>query len=134
MSTNGMNSSRVPLKILQAVPDKTFTNMLRLQFNEGGPIPGYLNGLYGSQAKAQKAIDGWVSGETRNKIYPRAPTNDPIPQRNPLAGLDTSLMAELGEALVKVDSLQESPAPSKGLKQSKKKVKVAKDGEEKRIS
>lgn len=77
---NGAKSSRVPRKTLEAVKDKKFPMMLRLQFHEGGLLPVGLQGLYGGWTEAQKAIDDWTSGVSRDKIYPSAPKND-IPQR-----------------------------------------------------
>ncbi len=68
------------MKTLVIYPDKQFGTMLRLKFEEGGKLPEVLSGMYNSRTEAQRAIDYYMEGITRNKIYPRAPTND-IPQR-----------------------------------------------------
>jgi hypothetical protein len=73
---SGANSPRKPMKTLEPVKDKKFPMMLRLQFKEGGKLPSSLSGLYGGFAEAQKAIDDWNEGITRDKIYPSAPKND----------------------------------------------------------
>jgi len=79
MSNNGHLSSRTPLKIPVAVPDKKYPNMWKIQFDEGGNVHESLKGLF-NRKSAKKAIDDWVKGTTRKKIYPVAPQND-IPQR-----------------------------------------------------
>lgn len=76
MSNNGLKSGRIPKKTLRIVKDKQFPNMHRLEFEGGGRLPENLSGMYGKPAEAQKAIDNWVKGVGRNKIYPQAPKND----------------------------------------------------------
>lgn len=78
---NGHESSRKPRKTLTYVKHETYPNLLRLQFKEGGQLPESLSGFYNNIADAQRAIDDWTEGYTRNKIYPKAPKND-IPQRS----------------------------------------------------
>jgi len=82
---NGYKSSRKVLKTLVIYPDKTFPTMLKVKFHEGGIVPKVLSGMYNGRTEAQRAIDYYYEGITRNKIYPRAPTND-IPQRIPRDG------------------------------------------------
>lgn len=61
--------------------DKVFPSMYRLKFREGGNVPEFLSGMYGSISEAQQAIDYYNEGYTRPKIYPKPPKND-IPQRS----------------------------------------------------
>ncbi len=62
------------------VKDKKYPNMFNIVFEAGGTVPENLSGMYNGVAEAQKAIDYWTEGYTRNKITPQAPKND-IPQR-----------------------------------------------------
>lgn len=73
---NGAKQVRKPQKTLKIVKDDKFPNMLRLQFEEGGKLPEVLSGMYGGYPEAQRAIDNWMEGHTRDKIYPKAPAND----------------------------------------------------------
>jgi len=82
---NGNQSPRVPEKTLVIYPDKAFPTMLKVKFKEGGKIPEVLSGMYNGRTEAQRAIDYYIEGITRNKIYPKPPTND-IPQRIPPDG------------------------------------------------
>ena len=76
MANNGQKSSRVPQKTLKIIPDKNFSSMLRVVFEEGGKVPDVVSGMYNSRKDAQKAIDDWTIGYTRDKIRPREPVND----------------------------------------------------------
>ena len=68
------------MKIPVLKKDKTSPNLYTIVFEEGGRVPEVLSGTWTKVHVAQKAIDNWVAGYTRKKIYPRAPKND-IPQR-----------------------------------------------------
>lgn len=76
----GHHSGRKPRKNLKIVKDERFPSMLRLKFHEGGRVPEKLSGLYSGYVDAQNAIDNYIEGYDRPKIYPKAPQND-IPQR-----------------------------------------------------
>ncbi len=76
MDYNGHKSSRTPLKTLKMVKDKTYPNMFKLVFEEGGTVPENISGMYNGIAEAQKAIEYWTEGYTRDKITPQAPRND----------------------------------------------------------
>ena len=73
MANNGHESSRKPLKTVEAIKDDRFPNMWRLQFREGGKLPTHLEGMFNSLADAQRAINYYNEGFDRPKIYPRAP-------------------------------------------------------------
>lgn len=76
----GSDSSRKPLKTLVMVKDRKYPMLFRLQFKEGGVLPENLQGMYNMKA-AEKAIENYVEGYDRPKIYPKAPKNDK-PQRS----------------------------------------------------
>lgn len=80
MANNGYKSSRVPLKIPVVVPSKKSPNLFSIQFDDGGRVHKSLSGNYTKKKEAQRAIDYWVVGYTRDKIRPTPPAND-IPQR-----------------------------------------------------
>jgi hypothetical protein len=72
----GNDSSRKPLKTLVAVKDKKYPTMWRLQFVEGGKVPANLSGLYKNHINAKRAVQYYIDGINRPKIYPKAPKND----------------------------------------------------------
>lgn len=74
-TNNGHESPRVPRKIPVAVPNRATPNLYKIVFKEGGPIPKVLSGLF-KLKEANIAIDLWVKGYTRKKIYPKPPRND----------------------------------------------------------
>lgn len=70
-------------KTLEAVPDKTFSTLLRLQFKEGGNVPEKYDGLYKSRQRAKEAIAKYEQELAEKKRYPSAPTpkkDDPKPK------------------------------------------------------
>lgn len=70
-------------KTLEAVPDKTFSTMLRLQFKEGGNVPEEYAGMYQSRTKAKAAIAKYEKELSEKKYYPSAPKpkkDDPKPK------------------------------------------------------
>lgn len=70
-------------KTLEAVPDKTFSTLLRLQFKEGGNVPEEYQGMYKSRAKAKEAIAKYEQELAEKKRYPSAPKpkkDDPKPK------------------------------------------------------
>lgn len=60
-------------KTLQAVPDKVFGTMLRLQFKEGGNVPEEYAGLYQSRKHAKVAMEKYERELAEKKHYPSAP-------------------------------------------------------------
>lgn len=79
---NGSDSSRVPLKTPEFRKNKRFPMMLEIFFPDGGVVPKELSGLYKKPAEAQRAIDMWVKGYDRKKIYPFASTAH-VPVKEP---------------------------------------------------
>lgn len=70
-------------KTLEAVPDKKFSTMLRLQFKEGGNVPEEYQGLYKSRKRAADAIEKYEKELSEKKRYPSAPkpkNDDPKPK------------------------------------------------------
>lgn len=86
----GSDSSRKPLKELELVADTKYPSMFRLKFKGGGKLPAKLTGLY-NRKTALKAIDDYVEGYDRPKIYPSAPKNDKPTRRAKKNGEDQDI-------------------------------------------